>query len=45
VLEGTDIAMTDSQIKVPGYAHPIDLAVDDPYPEMLAPPTADGRRG
>ncbi|HET6472833.1 MAG TPA: beta-ketoacyl synthase [Pseudomonadales bacterium] len=43
VLEGTDIAITDTQIKVPGYAHPIDIAVDDPYPEMIAAAKADGR--
>jgi acetoacetyl-[acyl-carrier protein] synthase len=44
VLEGTDIQISATQIKVPGYAHPIDIAVDDPYPEMLAAQhRADGR--
>jgi acetoacetyl-[acyl-carrier protein] synthase len=35
VLEGADIAISDSQISVPGYGHPIDLTVDNPYPEMI----------
>jgi len=34
VLEAEDLTMTDSQIRVPGYAHPIDIASDDPYPDM-----------
>jgi acetoacetyl-[acyl-carrier protein] synthase len=44
VLEGTDIQISTTEIKVPGYAHPIDIAVDDPYPEMLGTAKiADGR--
>ncbi len=34
VLEATDLTITDTRIQVPGYAHPIELDVDDPYPEM-----------
>jgi len=36
VLEATDLTITDTRIRVPGYAHPIELDVDDPYPEMRA---------
>lgn len=34
VLEATDLTITDTRISVPGYALPIELDVDDPYPEM-----------
>ena len=34
VLEAADLAITDTQIRVPGYALPIDLASEDPYPDM-----------
>ncbi len=34
VLEAADLGITDSQIRVPGYAHPIDLTSEDPYPDM-----------
>jgi acetoacetyl-[acyl-carrier protein] synthase len=36
VLEATDLTITDTRIRVPGYAHSIELDVDDPYPEMRA---------
>ncbi len=34
VLEASDLTMTDTQIRVPGYAHPIEIALEDPYPDM-----------
>ena len=36
VLEPTDLTITDTRIRVPGYAFPIELDADDPYPEMRA---------
>jgi acetoacetyl-[acyl-carrier protein] synthase len=36
VLEADDLTITDRQIQVPGYAHPIELDVGDPYPDMSA---------
>jgi acetoacetyl-[acyl-carrier protein] synthase len=34
VLEAEDLEITEQQIRVPGYAHAIQLTVDDPYPDM-----------
>jgi acetoacetyl-[acyl-carrier protein] synthase len=34
VLESSDLQMSDTQIRVPGYAHPIELNVEHPYPDM-----------
>jgi acetoacetyl-[acyl-carrier protein] synthase len=34
VLEADDLTITDTQIQVPGYAHPIELDLGDPYPDM-----------
>jgi acetoacetyl-[acyl-carrier protein] synthase len=34
VLEAEDLTITDTQIKVPGYANPIELDLGDPYPDM-----------
>ncbi len=34
VLEASDIEISDTRIQVPGYAHPIDIRADDPYPDM-----------
>ena len=36
VLEAEDLTITDTQIRVPGYARPIDLDLGDPYPDMTA---------
>ncbi len=34
VLEPDDLEISDTRIQVPGYAHPIELDGDDPYPDM-----------
>ena len=34
VLEGDDLDITDSAIKVPGFAHSIDLDLDNPFEDM-----------
>jgi len=34
VLEANDLTITDTQIQVPGYGHPIELDLGDPYPDM-----------
>jgi acetoacetyl-[acyl-carrier protein] synthase len=34
VLEGSDIAMNSSKIEIPGFAKPIDLELENPYPDM-----------
>jgi acetoacetyl-[acyl-carrier protein] synthase len=34
VLEGDDLDITDSAIKVPGFAHSIDLELDNPFEDM-----------
>ncbi len=34
VLEASDLTITDTQIRVPGYADPIELDLGDPYPDM-----------
>jgi acetoacetyl-[acyl-carrier protein] synthase len=34
VLEAHDLTITDTHIQVPGYAHPIELDLGDPYPDM-----------
>jgi len=39
VLEPEDLTISDTRIKVPGYAHPIELDVDDPYPDMSGRPS------
>jgi hypothetical protein len=33
-LEGDDLDITDSAIKVPGFAHSIDLDLDNPFEDM-----------
>jgi acetoacetyl-[acyl-carrier protein] synthase len=34
VLEGSDLDITTSRIKVPGWGQPIDLELPNPYPDM-----------
>jgi acetoacetyl-[acyl-carrier protein] synthase len=34
VLEGSDLDITTSRIKVPGWGQPIDLELSNPYPDM-----------
>ena len=36
VLEPHDLQISDTRIRVPGYAHPIELDTDDPYPDMAS---------
>lgn len=40
VLEPEDLTISDTRITVPGYAHPIELDVDDPYPDMSGRPAS-----
>jgi acetoacetyl-[acyl-carrier protein] synthase len=37
VLEASDLTITDTQIRVPGYANAIELDLGDPYPDMSSP--------
>ncbi|MBE0489884.1 MAG: beta-ketoacyl synthase [Halomonas sp.] len=38
VLEGPELTMSDKQLRIPGYARPVSLAVDNPYGRL---PDAD----
>ena len=30
-----DLTLSESEIRVPGFAHPVDLELDNPYPDMI----------
>ncbi|MFZ8975174.1 MAG: hypothetical protein ACO2ZD_13870, partial [Pseudomonadales bacterium] len=34
VVEGTDLAVDDQQISIPGFAKPISLAINNPFEDM-----------
>ena len=34
VLDGPDLSISSDSISIPGFAHPIDLALTTPYPDM-----------
>ncbi len=34
VLEGTDLTMSDREIRIPGFAQPVTLDLPSPYPDM-----------
>jgi acetoacetyl-[acyl-carrier protein] synthase len=34
VVEGEDLTITDREIRIPGFAHPVDLALDNPWSDM-----------
>ena len=34
VLEGEDLKLSDSEIHVPGFEHPVTLELDNPYADM-----------
>lgn len=34
VLEGTDLTMSDREIRIPGFAQPVSLDLPNPYPDM-----------
>ncbi len=37
VLEGEDLSITPERVKLPGFALPVNLAVENPYRDMLDP--------
>lgn len=43
VLESSDLQISDTHIHVPGYAHPIELNIEHPYPDMS--PDSTQQRG